>query len=305
MTRIVVLLATYNGETHLDEQLASVRDQSVDARLDVLASDDGSTDRTRAILADWQGRWTRGDFAIVDGPRRGFAENFRSMLKEPSEGADYIAFCDQDDVWMSDKLSVATAAIADAAGPALYCSRTLVVDEQLRPIGPSPCFKRPPHFANAIVQSIAGGNTMVLNAAAVGLIAESARRTAFVTHDWWSYIMVSGAGGRVVYDPSPRIYYRQHARNVVGHNTGPRARWSRLKRSMRGEFKRWNETNQAALLACRDLLTADSAAVLDRFIAIRAAGPVRALYLLCRSGIYRQLMGGNISLALAALLRKL
>ena len=305
MDRIVVLLATYNGARYLDAQLMSIATQRVAARIDVVVSDDGSRDGTLAQLAAWKARWTAGDFDIVAGPGRGFAENFRSLLTRLAGAPDYVAFSDQDDVWNPDKLDIAIRTIADAAGPALYCSRSLIVDAELAPIGRSPLFQRPPAFRNALVQSLAGGNTMVINGTAFELVAESARRTAFVSHDWWCYLLVSGAGGRVVYDPEPRIAYRQHGQNLVGHNAGWGARWQRLRRSMRGEFKRWNEINISALEACRDLLSADSAALLDQFKSLRAANALRGLYLLQRSGIYRQLAAGNISLALALILRKL
>lgn len=305
MTRIAVLLATFDGARYLDEQLASIEAQDVDATIDVIASDDGSKDGTVNLLRGWSGRWQRGEFRIVAGPQRGFAENFRSLLTAPMAAADFVAFSDQDDVWMPDKLSAAIRRIGDANGPALYGSRTQLVDERLKPIGRSPLFARPPHFRNALVQSIAGGNTMVLNAKAAALVAMASRRAPFVSHDWWCYLIVSGAGGLVVYDPEPRIAYRQHGHNAVGHNTGIRARWTRIRRSLRGDFKRWNEINIGGLNACRDLLSAKSIQLLDQFAELRTAGLLRGLYLLRKSAIYRQLPMGNISLALAVILRKL
>ena len=237
-TRIRILLATYNGEKYLGEQLKSLEDQQVSAAIDIVASDDGSTDTTAAILEDWRRRWSAGAFSAVEGPRRGFAETFRALMAMPAPDADYVAFCDQDDVWMPRKLAAALAVLACDTGPALYCARTLRVDEALGPIGHSPLFRRPPHFRNALVQSIAGGNTMVMNRAAFALVAESVRRTSFVSHDWWCYLLVSGAGGRVHYDPIPHIAYRQHDANAVGDNVGWRARWQRLRMSLEGRFAR-------------------------------------------------------------------
>jgi glycosyltransferase involved in cell wall biosynthesis len=305
MIRIAILLATFNGERYLGEQLASIESQTIDARLDVIASDDGSSDGTRDVLEAWRGRWKRGDFRVTAGPCRGIAENFRSLMTQSGSDADFIAFSDQDDVWMPDKLEVAIGAIGDDQGPTLFCSRTLLVDRNLRPIGRSLQFRRAPHFRNALVQSIAGGNTMVLNRPAFALVGESARRTSFVAHDWWCYILVSGAEGRVIYDCVPRVAYRQHQANAIGHNTGLRARLVRLKRALQGQFRDWNSANVAALDKCRDLLSPKSMQVLDQFIEARRSGAGRSLYLIVKSGIYRQLPGGNLSLALAAILRKL
>lgn len=305
MIRITVLLATLNGARYLSEQLDSIAGQDVEAGIDVVASDDGSTDGTLALLAEWQGRWTRGAFTIQAGPGRGFSENFRSLMARPLAESDYAAFSDQDDVWLPDKFSVALAAIGSSEGPALYCSRTLIVGEQLQPLGRSPHFRRAPHFRNALVQSIAGANTMVMNRPAFALVSEAARRTPFVAHDWWCYMMISGAGGDVVYDAEPRVMYRQHDANAIGQNTGPKARWRRLRASLGGQFQDWNRVNIQALQACRDLLSREAGETLEMFVAARRAGGWRGLYLIWRAGLYRQLPAGNISLALAALLRKL
>src|SRR5690606_26251104 len=100
------------------------------------------------------------------GPGRGFSENFRSLIKRPAETA-FLAYADQDDVWKPDKLSAAIARIEQAGpGPVLYCSRTELIDQDGAPLGMSPLFSRPPDVRNAILQSIAGGNTMVMNRAA-------------------------------------------------------------------------------------------------------------------------------------------
>jgi glycosyltransferase involved in cell wall biosynthesis len=215
--RTAILLATYNGETFLREQLETLRRQQT-TWIDIWASDDGSSDRTREILEEARAGWRLGNFRIVEGPHRGFAENFRSLILNGDIVADYYAFCDQDDLWDSDKLSVAMDRLkelpAEEAG--LYCSRTRTIDLDGRPKGYSPLFSRPPTFRNAIVQSIAGANTMVLNRSGWALLVEARRENSFVSHDWWTYLVVTGAGGAVHYSPQPRIGYRQHPENLVG-----------------------------------------------------------------------------------------
>ncbi len=127
----------------------------------------------------------------MPGPSRGFAENFRSLLTSSDVAADYFAFADQDDVWDKDKLSRAIGPVRETATetPALYCSRTRLVDESGQPIGFSPLFTRRPGFRNALVQSIAGGNTMVMNRAALSILAQSAQRTSpSRSPDWWTYL---------------------------------------------------------------------------------------------------------------------
>lgn len=301
-----ILMATYNGESYLDEQLTTVYNQDI-RNLNIIVSDDESVDRTNLILNKWKLKWNKGKFIILSGPRRGYSENFRSLLCRSNIDADYTAFCDQDDVWHERKLSVAIEAIEGCgkARPGLYCSRTMLVNEVGAPVGLSPEFRRPPSFKNAIVQSIGGGNTMVLNKTAFELAAESARRTGFVSHDWWCYMLVTGAGGLVVYDPIPHIGYRQHAANLIGKNTGALARVKRVKRLLEGRLGKWNDQNLAALQACDDLLTDEARHVIMEFSNIRSKNLKVRIASLHRSRLYRQSKLGTIALLVSVILGKL
>jgi glycosyltransferase involved in cell wall biosynthesis len=305
--RALVLLATYNGGRYLEEQLASIAAQSI-AHVDLLVSDDGSADDTLARLEAWRATWTRGTFTVVSGPRQGFAENFRSLiLRAAPPRSSFVAFSDQDDVWDADKLAAAVAVLAaqPADRPALYGSRSRLIDEEGQPFGQSPLFPHPPAFRNAIVQSLAGGNTMVFNGAGFALLRESARRTGFLMHDWWSYLIVSGAGGVVHYDRTPHIGYRQHRGNAIGGGIGLLDRPKRMMELLAGKFSRWSDENIASLNACRDLLSADSRQVLAQFEQLRAAHALAVPGKLLHSGIYRQTVKGNVALGLAALLHRL
>src|SRR5207249_955486 len=99
---------------------------------------------------------------LVEGPRQGFAANFRSMILDRRIDADGYAFCDQDDIWEPDRLESAIGWMQthDATTPLMYCSRTATMTETGNLVGHSPLFSRPPSFRNALVQSIAGGNTI-------------------------------------------------------------------------------------------------------------------------------------------------
>ena len=301
---VAILLGVFNGEAYLREQIDSLSRQS-HPRIDIWASDDGSTDSSPAILRESAARWRKGSFEVLLGPRTGFAENFRSLLVDPSIRADYFAFCDQDDIWMPDKLSAAVAWLAAQAGPALYCSRTQLIDVEGRHIGLSPRFAKKPSFRNALVQSIAGGNTMVMNRAARELVAEASRRTSFISHDWWCYLVVSGAGGRVHHSPRPHILYRQHDANLVGANNSMRARFSRYAFMHKGGFADWTSRNLAGLKACRDLLNDDALEVIHQVELSRGKSLPGRLGLLYRSGVYRQTTGGTLGLYLASSLNRL
>ncbi len=304
--RVAVLLGTKDGAAFIAEQLESLLAQS-HPHIDLWVSDDGSTDGTTDLIRAWQARWHKGRLTLMEGPRRGFAANFRSMIVDPRIDADCYAFCDQDDVWEPDRLESALRWIEtlDAATPLLFCSRTATISETGTAEGHSPLFGQPPSFRNALVQSIAGGNTMMINRTARDLLAKASARTEFVSHDWWAYLIVTAAGGIVRYDPRPLVRYRQHAANLVGANVSWKARLSRLARLSRGEFAGWTDTNLGGLAVNRDILTKDAAACLGLFIRARRGNVVRRLRLLRRSGVYRQTFLGTLGLYLAFLWRRI
>ena len=304
--RLAILLATYNGEDYLDAQLGSL--DALDwPEIDIIASDDGSSDGTRPLLEIWSRLWAKGRFRWRAGPGRGFAENFRALLSEDVGDAALVAFCDQDDLWDRRKLRIAAAAHGMAGdGPALFCSRTRLVDRSGQEVlGLSPLFRDAPCFENALVQSIAGGNTMVFNRAAHRLLQNAAGRSGFVSHDWFAYQMVSGAGGAVTYCPEPLVDYRQHETNLVGANVGVLPRLRRIVAGFGGRFTRWTDANIATLEANRELLTPHSLAVLEAFVAARHGPLPHRLRSLRQSGVFRQGRLNQIALYCAALLGKL
>lgn len=299
--RLGVLMATYRGERFINAQLQSLANQDWPT-IDVVVSDDGSKDGTLGILRRWQCSWSKGTFSIRTGPQAGFVENFRSLMAEPGIETDFVAFADQDDLWDGDKVSAAISALRKAPSdtPALYCSRTRIVDEGGRELGLSPLFARPASFRNAIVQNLGGGNTMVMNRAASDLLSESARRTSFVTHDWWSYILISGVGGSVIYDPVPRIGYRQHSGNLIGDNMSLAARLLRIRLLLQGRFAAWNAVNLAALGKCEDLLTEEVKDIVRTFARLRQGSFLDRVRALRDLGLYRQSVLSTLALYLAA-----
>ena len=129
---------------------------------------------------------------------------------------EWIAFLDDDDVWLPQKLQHAAMALSRAgAGPVLYCARQILVDKDLRGSTLSVMHAQPPVFPASLKQNIANGNTLVMNRLATELVNELAQPEGTV-HDWWSYIVVSAAGGKIVFDPMPQVLYRLHKDNLIG-----------------------------------------------------------------------------------------
>jgi hypothetical protein len=220
--------------------------------------------------------------------------------------ADYFALSDQDDIWEKYKLTRAVKALesngCDEAQ--LYCSRVVLVNEHREHIGFSPLFKKKPSFTNALVQSIAGGNTMVLNKKARQTVSQAGVANV-VVHDWWLYLLITGAGGRVLYDPMPTLLYRQHSKNVIGFNQSPSARLARLAALLRCQHQIWNEKNVSALKACSQLLSDENSRLLADFEACRKASLIARLRMAMSLPLYRQTFFGMCSLYLAILLKRL
>lgn len=300
-----VLLCTFNGGRYLREQLGSLERQDFECwRLYV--SDDGSTDNTLEILQHWGKENSGRLISVRRGPGRGHAANFLALLNAEDVAGEYFAFADQDDIWDRDKLSRAVAALGVVARdrPALYCARTRSVSEAGEQIGESPLFTRAPSFANALLQNIGGGNTMVLNAAAREILRRGGAPDV-VSHDWWSYLLVAGAGGIVLYDPAPCLSYRQHAENAIGANRGWRARWNRYRSFLTGRNRDWYSRNIEALHQCRELLTEANRKALASFERARDAGVIARLSALRTSGVYAQTASGQLGLYMATLIKKI
>ncbi|MGH9809184.1 MAG: glycosyltransferase family 2 protein, partial [Terriglobia bacterium] len=301
---ITILLCTYNGARFLAAQLASLEQQS-HQNWKLLVSDDGSTDATLAIVNHFAQRVAQ-PVEVRHGPQRGPAANFLFLACDPSIEGDYFAFCDQDDVWNREKLAHALKWMRAAPRnlPAVYGARTRLICAGGAPLGYSRRFSRPPSFANALVQSIAGANTMLFNHATKRLFEQSGPLDV-VSHDWWAYQLVSGSGGLVHYDPDPQLDYRQHENNRIGCNRGLRAQLKRLRMVLGGGFTAWNDVNLAALQRCRHHLTDEARALLDTYEAMRKGSVITRLMAFAMSPLRRQTPIGNFALLLAIILRKI
>lgn len=306
---VAILMGTMNGARFLPEQLDSLQAQTHQKWV-LIASDDGSTDDTLRILKAYQAKWPAGKLIIKEGPKQGFCVNFQSMACDPSIQADYYAFCDQDDVWLPNKLEVAVGNIAahqvhkGVTLPYLYCGRTSYVSEKLEPIGISPLFVFPAKFRNALVQSIAGGNTMAFNQE-TKLALEKVGMVDVPSHDWWLYLLVSGIGGEVYYDKVPQILYRQHDDSIVGENRSFTSKCFRAYTLLRGRFRNWNTKNIEALCVVKCMLAEDNQEILRLFKLLRSAKLIDRFRLIEVCGLYRQTWRGTMTLYLAALLKKI
>ncbi|GAB6420552.1 hypothetical protein bcgnr5372_21190 [Bacillus luti] len=212
MQKVVILMSSYNGEKYIREQIESIFAQSY-RNIQLIVRDDGSTDSTIKILNEYaeQDRlsWYKGKNLK---PARSFLE-----LVKKAPVAEYYAFADQDDVWDSDKIEVAVKKLSQvkADTPALYCSATRLVDQDLAIINPVAHYKNYRlTFGEALVEIPSPGCTYVFNNDAREYLVNY-EFDYIGMHDALLYRIVSGLG-EIIYDKTPHISYRQHGGNVVG-----------------------------------------------------------------------------------------
>ncbi len=280
-------MCTYNGARYIARQMESFYSQSLQ-NWHLYVSDDGSSDSTLEIIESFRNRGK--PITILRGPSAGFSANFLSILRNQNINADYYSWSDQDDIWLPDKLERAVAALEqqDSAVPQVYSGRTELIDADDRHIGFSPIFRKRPGFANALCQNIGGGNTMVFNRAARDILGHGDIPKVRY-HDWWAYLLISGAGGIMNYDPDPVLRYRQHGGNQIGENRSIAAKFYRLALIFSGDYHGWNAANVDALAQRRHLLTPENIRTYDSFAAaLRSTSALGRVRWLRRSKVYRQ-----------------
>jgi glycosyltransferase involved in cell wall biosynthesis len=300
-----ILLCTFNGAAFLPAQLDSIEKQT-HRHWSLFVSDDGSTDGTLSLIENFAQRVGSERVYVFTGPKCGFAKNFMSLIERPQIDAPYIAFADQDDVWLPEKLERAIHVLEQQGeGPALYAGRTRYIDAHDRVLGESTLFVKQPSFANALVQSVGGGNTMMINRHVINRMRSAAQRLDIYSHDWWLYLFVSALGGFVFYDSKPLVLYRQHSSNVVGMNTTWSQKWRRIQMLWAGDFAHWNECNIAALAYFRPQMSPGIGKIFDCFVRARKQSFFMRIANMYAAGVYRQTTLGNVGLWFAILTNKI
>jgi len=215
-----ILLPVYNGEKYLPQLIDSLRTQTMDGFY-LLLIDDGSIDSSFKIIKSMNGN--KFNYRLFESAEnRGVIQSYNSLLDNSS--ANYVMFCDQDDVWFPDKIEKCMTKMIESEQrfgketPILIFSDFGVVDEQLKIINTS-YFKyqniNPKNYKlhQLLTQNVASGCTMLANRALIDLVGEIPQTA--VMHDHW-FALVAATFGKIIYLDEPTLYYRQHKNNVFG-----------------------------------------------------------------------------------------
>lgn len=219
---IAILMATYNGERFLAEQIDSILSQN-NHDWHLWIEDDGSTDTTIDIIDKYTvAHSDKITFIITQQSRLGVTKRFESLLNDVE--ADYYMFADQDDVWLPEKVDNAFSLIkkyeSDSALPVVICTDLQVVNEKLELLSPSykqyirlrpDLLKLPEQLA---INNYVTGCTMMFNKAAKKLSLPFGKYALY--HDAWIALKTQANGGEIIYSDKADILYRQHQNNKVG-----------------------------------------------------------------------------------------
>ncbi|MEG3755788.1 glycosyltransferase family 2 protein [Psychromonas arctica] len=221
---IDIVLATYNGESFLEEQIQSIQNcidySGLVSRLIIV--DDGSSDNTIHLIQRCAKQDHKIELHLNDSGCHGPIHNFSYGLSKTT--SEYIMLSDQDDVWLPEKLTLSLQSIqnlqADSTGlPALVFSDKVIVDEKLNVLCSSYFeLKNIPktwhhHFNQLCQQNVVSGCTTLMNRALLNKALPIPEQVYM--HDWW-LALVAHRCGEIHFIDQALIQYRQHSSNTIG-----------------------------------------------------------------------------------------
>lgn len=292
---IDILMATYNGERFVGEQIESIQGQTYE-NWRLLVSDDCSNDKTLDVVRRYAAEDKRIQVVSQDVKYGGAKGNFFALMKK--SGASYVMFCDQDDVWLPKKVEKTLYTMreieesANADAPLLVFTDMKVVDGQLGVIAES--FEEfsainptRTSFQQVVAQSLGAGCTMMVNAAARDLALEVQNTDDVIMHDWWLTLLAS-AFGRIGYLDEPTSLYRQHGFNEIGA-----LEYSPVKRA--SHFDAMKKSVADTVLQARsfsrcygDLLSDEQLKCIKEFVASGESRGIPSVFHLVASGCWKK-----------------
>lgn len=218
MERVDILLATYNGENYLVEQLESILSQTY-SNFRLLISDDCSTDGTRKILEEYKEKDSRIQL-FFQGKNLGVIKNFEYLLKKVE--SKYYMLSDQDDIWKENKIEKSVEKLESSESDLVYTDLE-VVDANLNVTyesywklkGIYKKIKKYNNFEALYLNNFVTGCTLISKEEYIRDVLPLPDTSKFVLHDYWIALIVSQKG-KISYIEEPLIKYRQHKNNKIG-----------------------------------------------------------------------------------------
>lgn len=239
MPSVAILLATHNGAEWLEQQLDSVISQ-VGVEVYVFVSDDSSTDATKEIIASYQNTASEVYLLPSSDSFGSAASNFFRLIRDVSvEDYDYVAFCDQDDVWNNDKLLRAIECLTDSGSDA-YSASVLAFwagTNKSKKLSQNPCVTKFDFFLEGAGQ----GCTFVLTKsffleAQIFVRDNHLNLGGIHYHDWLIYAIARAGRKKWYFDDRVCMYYRQHSRNDTGAKGSLAGIFFRVKKILNGWY---------------------------------------------------------------------
>ncbi|HGI5042510.1 TPA: glycosyltransferase family 2 protein [Streptococcus agalactiae] len=272
--KVNILMATYNGEKFLAQQIESIQKQTF-KEWNLLIRDDGSSDKTCDIIRNFTAKDSRIRFINENEHHNlGVIKSFFMLVNY--EVADFYFFSDQDDVWLPEKLSVSLEAAKHKASdvPLLVYTDLKVVNQELNILQDS-MIRAQSHHANTtllpeLTENTVTGGTMMINHA---LAEKWFTPNDILMHDWFLALLAASLG-EIIYLDLPTQLYRQHDNNVLGARTMDK-RFKILCEGPKSIFTRYwklihDSQKQASLIVDKygDIMTANDLELIKCFIKI-------------------------------------
>ncbi len=287
--KVAVVMSVYNGEDYVSEQIESLLAQDV-AGLAIFVRDDGSPhEASRDVLRSYE---RAGKITLFCEKNVGVTASFLDVMSRVPCDYDYVALCDQDDVWYPHKIARAVELLSqgDPTVPRAYCAEYRWCDGEMNPGDRSRLMRVGCGFQLELFDNVAQGNTMVMSRALVDRVCAVGPSGVYY-HDWW-IALVACALGELVHDDYVCLDYRRTGSNVSPTGTGAlRILASRIRRYVQGDELRL-VTGQLERLrqAFGSELRPEDAALLERFL---DGGRVRKMM---TPGRLRQSLGAEVAL---------
>lgn len=242
--KLAILMATYNGEKYIKEQIESILSQTYQ-EFDVYIRDDNSKDNTLNIINEYARKYPNKIFIVKDeNIAKGAYKNFMLLLEyvKKMDKYDLFMFSDQDDVWLKNKVEIVVNKYneqLDKNMPILIHTDLYVVDKDLNIISNSfvkysKLRSDYTEFNKYLVQNNVTGCTMLINKKLVNLV--NFKIEYVIMHDWY-FALIASSFGKVIYIDKPTINYRQHGDNTVGAKSGKGIKYLYSKISQKDNVK--------------------------------------------------------------------